>query len=750
LPLLETFKTLRSEISIDMRERIFFLGLLLICQLLYSQEIIIPIETKTKALALQVTNDQHLNTVYLGERLNTETEYSKIAGVRVLNEQGASSNFLAYSTAGTNTMFEPAIACAHSDGDNSLDLRYQKHSSENNPDGSIVTRITLKDPVYDFFVELFYKAWPDEDVIEQWTVITNREKGKVVLNKFASANLYFFNREFYLTSYNGGWARELQPVETKLQQGIFSINSKLGTRENLLGSQNFMLSLDGQATEKSGEVLLGQLAWNGNYNIEFEVDAYKNLRLIAGINAYQSAYELKPNESFETPHFIYTLSNQGKGLASRNIQTWLRKHQLLNGGGERLTLLNNWEATYFDFDEQKLISLFAGAKDLGVNLFLLDDGWFGNKYPRNNDKAGLGDWQVNKNKIPNGIGNLTKEAAKAGVKFGIWIEPEMVNPKSELYEKHPDWVIKEPNRPEIYFRNQLVLDLSNPEVQDFVFQVVDNLFTEAPELSFIKWDCNAPIYNAHSKYLEKIKKPQSHLYIDYVKGLEKVLQRIRKKYPKVPMMLCSGGGGRTDYQLLKYFTEFWPSDNTDPIDRIFMQWDYSYFYPAITMCNHVTNWSDKPIKFRIDVASMGKLGFDIRVDHLSNEDLAFCKQAIKNYDAFKDVIWHGDVYHLINPYETNMASLVYVNTDKTEAVMFNYLTDWRYTTTATQRPVKLQGLDPNKLYKVTETNLKEGQSSPVSSKQNYSGEFLMKVGLNPVVTNGRTSVVLKISAVQGR
>jgi alpha-galactosidase len=727
------------------------LALILFCEGdLVAQNLVIPVQTRTKTLVLEVDKDQHLNTVYLGERLNNEKEYSDIEQVRLLNEQGATSNYAAYSTAGTNTMFEPAIACIHSDGDNSLDLRYQKHSSATDPDGSIVTRIILKDPVYDFFVELFYKTWKDEDVIEQWAVVTNKEKGKVLLNKFASANLYFFNRDFYLTSYNGGWARELQPVETRLQQGIFSINSKLGTRENLLGSQNFMLSLDGKASEQNGEVLLGQLAWNGNYNIEFEVDAYKNLRLIAGINPYQSAYELKSGESFETPPLIYTISNQGKGLASRNIQTWLRRHQLLNGDGERLTLLNNWEATYFNFDENKLISLFKGAKELGVNMFLLDDGWFGNKYPRNDDHAGLGDWQVNRNKIPNGIGNLVKEAAKAGVKFGIWIEPEMVNPKSELYEKHPDWVIREPARPEIYFRNQLVLDLSNPDVQDFVFRIVDSLFIQAPQLAFIKWDCNAPIYNAHSTYLEKAKRPQSHLYIDYVKGLEKVLQRIRKKYPAVPMMLCSGGGGRTDYELLKYFTEFWPSDNTDPIDRIFIQWNYSYYYPAITMCNHVTNWSDKPIKFRIDVASMGKLGFDIRVDELSKEDLAFCKQAIKNYDAFKDIVWHGDVYHLISPLETNLASLMYVSPDKTEAVMFNYLTDWRYTTTATQRPIKLQGLDPAKYYQLTEINLQDGRTSPVSSKKRFSGDFLMNVGVNPHVDNGRTSVVLKISAVGGK
>jgi alpha-galactosidase len=709
---------------------------------------IIPVQTQKTSLILQVTKNNHLNIEYLGSRLSQEQEYRIISSVRNLNEEGSTNNASAYPGAGTNIMFEPSIACVHADGNNSLDLQYVSHSTKSESEGSTLTTINLKDPLYDLYVDLYYRAWANEDVIEQWSVIRNQEKGKVVLNKFASASLYFYNKDYILTSYNGGWAREMQPFETHLQQGIHSISSKLGTRENLLGSQNFMLSLDGRANEDNGMVLLGQLAWNGNYNIEFEIDAYKNLRLTAGINAYQSVYELSPKESLETPRFIYTLSNKGKGGASRNIQSWVLNHRLLNGGGERLTLLNNWEATYFNFDENKIINLFKGAKELGVKLFLLDDGWFGNQYPRNDDHAGLGDWQVNKTKIPNGLNNLVNEAQKAGVKFGIWIEPEMVNPKSELYRKHPDWVIREKDRPEIYFRNQLVLDLTNPEVQDFVFKIVDDLFTQAPELAFIKWDCNAPIFNGHSPYLKRIKKPQSHLYIDYVKGLEKVLERIRNKYPKVPMMLCSGGGGRTDYSLLKYFTEFWPSDNTDPIDRIFMQWEYSYFYPSITLCNHVTNWSNKPLKFRIDVASMGKLGFDIQVDKLNTEDLAFAKEAVQNYDGFKDIVWHGTMYRLISPFETNMASLMYVNADKTEGIVFNYLSDWRYTNTATQRPIQLKGLDPGKTYRITEINLAAKTKSPINPAQTYSGEFLEKIGINPLVNGSRTSVVLKIEEVK--
>lgn len=718
---------------------------LLLTSIEVSSQVTIPVRTDEVALILQRDDNGYLRTVYLGEPLQNEDEYQDITSVRLLNEQGATRNNLAYSAAGTNAMFEPAIAVVHADGNNSLDLIYEKHTVKKEANGAVTTAVFLKDRIYDFQVELYYRAWPQENVIEQWSVISHGEKGKVLLNKFTSANLYFYDRDYYLTSYNGGWARELQPVETALQQGIHSIRSILGTRANLLGSSNFILSFDGKATEQNGDVLMGQLAWSGNYNIEFEIDAYKNLRLIAGINGYQSAYELKSGERFETPRLIYTFSTTGTGMASRNLHNWLRRHQLHDGEGDRLTLLNNWEATYFDFDEDKLISLFSGAKELGVNMFLLDDGWFGNKYPRNGDQAGLGDWQVNRKKIPHGIKNLADEAEKVGIKFGIWIEPEMVNPKSELYEKHPEWVIREPQRPEIYFRNQLVLDLTNPEVQDFVFGVVDELLTSTPELAFIKWDCNAPIFNAHSEYLRKTRKPQSHLYIDYVRGLEKVLQRVRNKYPEIPMMLCSGGGGRTDYDLLEYFSEFWPSDNTDPIDRIFMQWDYSYYYPAIAVANHVTNWSNKPLKFRIDVASMGRLGFDIEVAELDEVELAFCRQSVRNYDEFKSIVWHGDMYRLISPHATNMASLMYVDPGKSEAVMFNYLTDWRYTTTATQRPIRLQGLDPEKYYRVNEINLAENARSPIDSEAVYSGDFLMKVGINPSVNNRRTSVVLRIN-----
>ena len=332
------------------------------------------------------------------------------------------------------------------------------------------------------------------------------------------------------------------------------IDTKLGSRAAMHTHPFFEVGLDQPVREDQGSVLMGTLGWTGNFRFTFEVDNVGNLRVIPGINPYASNYELKPNEVFTTPEFIFTLSYDGAGKGSRNLHEWARNYSLKDGKGSRLTLLNNWENTGFNFNQEILAELMKEAKYLGVDMFLLDDGWFANKYPRKNDHAGLGEWDVNQNKLPGGIPALVKAAKDAEVKFGIWIEPEMVNPKSELFEKHPDWAIMLPNRATYYYRNQLVLDLSNPKVQDHVYGVVENIMKENPDVAFFKWDCNSPITNIYSPYL---KNKQGQLYIDHVRGIYNVLKRVKATYPDVPMMLCSGGGARCDYEDLKYFTEFW-------------------------------------------------------------------------------------------------------------------------------------------------------------------------------------------------
>jgi alpha-galactosidase len=719
--------------------------LLLLCvynpSLLMAQTLI-PIESASNALVLQTNKDNSVGIIYFGEKLKTTAEYAEIPVAYRQSQDFSESLNNVYTPSGSKNLMEPAIAVTHADGNNSLDLQYVAHKKETVGDQVYLYTISLKDPVYPFEVSLFYKVYYRSDVMEQWTSISHSENGNVSLQKFASFNIYLKANEFWLTQYHGDWAKEMQPEVSKMTHGIKTLDTKLGTRANLLQPSVFMVGLDGPAREDEGKVLFGALEWSGNFRIDLELDFQDNLRIIAGMNNYASIYSLKPSEVFETPKFLFLLSNNGQGEASRKMHRWARDYKILDGNGDRLTLLNNWEATYFDFNEEKLFKLLKDTKELGVDLFLLDDGWFANKYPRNNDRAGLGDWEVNKTKLPNGVISLVKEAKNNDVKFGIWVEPEMVSPKSELYEKHIDWVVRQPQRQEHYFRNQLVLDLSNPDVQDFVFNTIDNLFVQNPGLAYIKWDCNAVIYNAHSAYEEN----QSHFYIDYVKGLYNVLDRVRTKYPKTPMMLCSGGGGRVDYAALQYFTEFWPSDNTDPLERIFMQWEYSYFYPAIVSANHVTDWGKQPIKYRVDVAMMGKLGFDIVVHELQENDLKFCQQAIKNYNELKPVIFQGDQYRLLDPKENSVASLMYVKQDKSAAVIFNYLVNNRYAQ-GSAHPIKLKGLDPEKKYAIKEINIYPGRNSRIDGSKIYSGDFLMKIGFNPEVSAWRSSVICTLESV---
>ncbi len=700
----------------------------------------IILETADIALVLNVEENKDVNMVYLGNKLSKSDEYTQVTTQYKQAHDYTSMYQSAYAASGTRNLLEPAISVEHADGNQSLDLKYIDHKNDISMAGKQHVTIFMKDELYPFYVELHYLANYQDNIFEQWTVIRHEEKKNVKLTKFASANLNLKSDDFYLRSYHGDWIAEMQPETERLTHGIKTLDSKLGTRTNLLMSSYFAIGMDKIWNETQGTVLLGGLDWSGNFRIDFEKDPQDNLRIIAGINNYASHYALKPKTPFVTPKFTYTLSTKGVGEGSRNFHRWAKNNRLVDGNGERLTLLNNWESTYFDFDEKKIFHLLENTKKLGVDLFLLDDGWFGNKYPRNADTSALGDWTENKKKLPNGIASITKEADKVGVKFGIWVEPEMISPKSELYEKKPNWVVKQTNRPEYYFRNQLVLDLSNPEVQDFVFNTLDQLLQKNPSLAYIKWDCNAVIYNAYSSF----QSDQNNFYVDYTLGLYKILERFRAKYPKLPMMLCSGGGGRIDYGALNYFSEYWPSDNTDPYDRIFMQYENSLFFPAIGSANHVTTFGKQNLKFKIDVAMMGKMGFDLNLEELRPEELSFTQKAVKTYDNIKDIVWHGDLYRFSNPRENNYASLAYINSDKSKAVMFNYLTFYNHVFKTT-KPIKWQGLDPNKSYRVQEINLNK-EDKTIAEDLILSGDFLMNIGLNPVLENNRRSVVILLTA----
>ena len=704
----------------------------------------IRIATDNTDLILQVAPNGRLYQSYFGEKLLHENDVENLLWDIHAGSDGSVSQrgWEVYGGSGNEDYFEPAIAVTHSDGNPSTYLYYVSSSTQQ-VDGGTQTTINLRDDKYPVDVTLHYVAYPKENVIKTWSEIKHQEKKPVYLSRYASTMLYFNRTAYYLTEFSGDWAKEMQMSTQQLQPGKKILDTKLGSRAAMHMQPFFEVGLDQPADEQKGDVLMGTLGWTGNFRFTFEVDNAGNLRIIPAINPYASRYELKADEVFTTPEFIFTLSHEGTGAGSRNLQAWARNYQLKDGKGSRMTLLNNWENTAFNFNQEILAGLMKEAKHLGVDMFLLDDGWFGNKYPRKNDHAGLGDWEVTHDKLPGGIKALTDAAKEAGVKFGIWIEPEMVNPKSELFEKHPDWAIHYPNREMYFYRNQLVLDLSNPKVQDYVYSVVDNILKENPEVAYFKWDCNSPITNIYSPYL---KDKQGQLYIDHVRGVYNVMKRVKENHPDIPMMLCSGGGARCDYEALKYFTEFWCSDNTDPVERIFIQWGFSQFFPAKAMCAHVTSWNrNTSIKFRTDVASMCKLGFDLGLKDLSKDELTYCQEAVANWKRFQPAIMDGTQYRLVSPYESNHMAVNYVSKDKSQAILFAYDIHPRFQEKL--MAVKLQGLNPDAMYKIEEINLMPHTASTLKANGKVlSGDYLMKVGLDVFGFAQTRSHVISITA----
>ena len=728
-------------------KKILFAGALTLAALQMNAEEskVIRISTDQTDLILKVGENGRLYQTYLGEKLLHEADVNRFSWDIHAGSDGSISQrgWEVYSGSGNEDYFEPAVAITHNDGNTSTYLYYVS-SSTSPVEGGTQTTINLRDDKYPVDVTLHYVAYPKENVIKTWSEIKHQEKKPIILSTYASIMLYFCRSSYYLTEFSSDWAKEARMSSQQLQFGKKVIDTKLGSRAAMHTHPFFEVGLDQPVSENQGDVLMGTLGWTGNFRFTFEVDNAGNLRVIPAINPYASNYELKKDEVFTTPEFIFTLSNQGSSQGSRNLHEWARNYSLKDGKGTRLTLLNNWENTGFDFNQEILANLMKEAKHLGVDMFLLDDGWFGNKYPRKDDHAGLGDWEVTHSKLPGGVPALVKAAKEAGVKFGIWIEPEMVNPKSELFEKHPDWAIHDANRKTYYYRNQLVLDLSNPAVQDYVYGVVENLMKENPEIAFFKWDCNSPITNIYSPYL---KDKQGQLYIDHVRGVYNVMKRVKENYPNVPMMLCSGGGARCDYEALKYFTEFWCSDNTDPVERVYIQWGFSQFFPAKAMCAHVTSWNkNTSVKFRTDVASMCKLGFDIGLKDMTADELAYCQDAVANWKRLQPAIMDGDQYRLVSPYETNHMAVNYVSKDQRKAVLFAYDVYPRFQEKLIN--VKLQGLDPNKTYKVEEINLMPGVDSALKSNgQTYTGDYLMKVGIEVFGFAATQSHVLELTAM---
>ena len=708
-----------------------------------ARKAIIPVETEHTALILAVRNNGVLETLHFGTRIADPKAFEGyVTGMSEDNGSGP----MAYPTTGGRYIGQPALHVKYPDGYHNTELVYVSH--EVYPKGNVVsTRILLQDPVTHLQVGLFYDAYRKEDVICAHAEIRNIGKGPVQLLDYASGSLYLEADRYYLTHFHGGWADEMQMDGELLTHDTKVIESRRGTQVTQCNNPSFLVSLNADRLQENvGEVVAGALAWSGNFRLSFEMDESNRLNVLAGINPFASAYELDHGQIFETPEFIYTYSDRGAGQASRNLHAWARNYGVYGGGQVNPTLLNSWEGAYFNFTTETLLRMIDDAAGMGLEMFVLDDGWFAKDYPRNGDDAGLGDWEVNTAKLPEGIDYVASYAHGKGLKFGIWIEPEMVNPQSNLAHRHPEWVVQSPGREPYQSRNQWVLDLSNPAVQDFVFGIFDNTMKLSGNIDYIKWDCNRIVSNFGSTYLGG---EQDRFFVEYTQGIYNVMRRLRAKYPDTIVQCCSSGGGRVDYGALKYFNEIWTSDNTDAFTRAYIQYATNLIYPACVMASHVSavpnhqTGNVTPLKFRFDMACSGRLGMELQPRNLTDRERALADRCIRSYKEYRDLVFTGDVYRLASPYEGDYYALMYVSQDQRRAVVYTYCLKYQNRAVGAH-PFRLDGLDPARRYKVTELNV--NRSCWWGSGQAHAGDFLMNGGFNPVLLRTFDSAIFYLES----
>jgi len=685
------------------------------------------VETPNTVLILHADEGKDLRMDYYGE---------KVATLQQLRDGGDAFDFSALPAFGTVDMIHlPALQVQHANGDQNLELHVTGYASIN--DGSaIIHEFTMQDKLLPVTVKLYYKANQKVDIIETWTEITHQEKKAVTLKRYDSGHLVIRRGDVWLTHLHGDWCAEAGITQEPLTAGLQVIRNTDGARNAHCDAPELMLSLDGQPQENSGRTIGAALCWSGNYELRINTNNKREHHLYCGIDPQASEYVLEPKEVFATPHLALTFSSEGMGGVSRTFHRWARTEGMLHRGMQTGDiLLNSWEGLYFDINEERMIQMMDDIKSLGGELFVMDDGWFGDKYQRNDDSSTLGDWVVDKKKLPNGLKALVEAARQRGIKFGIWIEPEAVNTKSELFEKHPEWALQTKGRELKLGRGgtQLVLDMTNPQVQEFAFKIVDDLLSQYPEIAYIKWDANASIQNVGSLYLPIQK--QTNLYVDYHRGLLNVLQRIRQKYPDVVIQDCASGGGRANYGLLPYFDEFWVSDNTDALQRVYIQYGTSLFFPANAMAQHIGGapyWNTGgrviPLKFRCDVAMSGRLGIELQPKHMNDEERQQVMTCFKDYKELRQVVQTGNLYRLVSPYnKKGVSSIMFVDDARQQAAFFVYKTANYYNQPLPR--IRLAGLDADRTYTLTEKNVRVGQKPCDLNGKQFTGRFLMEVGL---------------------
>jgi alpha-galactosidase len=630
------------------------------------------LDTTHTTYAFRVLPTGQLEHLYYGRRLHLK---DTVASLDALTEKHAfapgNSNVydqehkaysledmrLEMSAYGKGDLRDPFVEIVHEDGGRTSDFLFEKAEvrqgkeafetlpgsyDESGKVGHLV--ITLRDNAYDISLELHYYVYEDCDVITRSAKLINNTHRTISLLRLMSTQLDFDMPGYVMTTFHGAWAREMQRDDFLVSSGRHVNSSYAGTSSSR--ANPFVMLHPVQTTEDAGDCYGINLIYSGNHYESVEVNSFGKTRFLAGINPQGFDWKLSAKQEFEAPEAVMTYSCEGYNGMSRNMHAFVREH-IVRGEWKHKTrpvLLNSWEAAYFDINESKLLKLAKAGKELGIELFVMDDGWFGK---RDNDETSLGDWDVNPKKLPGGLKGLADKIKALGLDFGIWVEPEMVNQDSELYRTHPEWAMAIPGKPHTEGRNQRILDLANPEVQDFIVEKMTQVFSSA-DISYVKWDMNRIFSDYYSPALPP--EQQGEVGHRYVLGLYRCMAELTKRFPKILFEGCSAGGNRFDLGILSYFPQIWASDDTDPLCRSEIQTGYSYGYPMSTVTAHVSASPNHqtlrvtPLETRFNVAAFGVFGYELNFCDMKKEDLAAVKAQIELYKEWREVLQWGTFY----------------------------------------------------------------------------------------------------------
>jgi len=697
------------------------------------------LSTSKTSYVLKVLGSNHVAHVYWGKKIKAKNlDYvlrSKNWGSFLTNTDNIDDFMLEmtpqeYPGYGSTDLRTPAVELQFSDGTSATDFRYESHNiyvgknKLNNLPATYVEdeneamtlELTLVDSLKNVKLILSYSVFEEFDAITRSVKIINESNEDVNINRVLSANVDFRDSDYELLQLSGAWARERHIIRKEIRSGSQSIESRRGSSSH---AQNpFMALVRKDTTEQHGEVYGFSLIYSGNFLANVEVDMYENARVQIGINPFDFTWLLKSKEEFTAPEAVLVYSNEGLTGMS-HIYNCLYGKRLCKGKYRdevRPILINNWEATYFDFNETKIKEIAREATNLGMELFVLDDGWFGK---RDDDNSSLGDWFVNEEKLKGGLNQLATEINEMGLQFGLWFEPEMVSPISELYKEHPDWCIHIPGRNRSEARRQLILDYSREDVCNYIIEKISEVLSSAP-ISYVKWDMNRNMSEIGSAKLPANR--QREVAHRYILGLYKVLEEITTRFPDVLFESCSGGGGRFDPGMLYYMPQTWTSDNTDAIERLKIQFGTSMVYPNASIGCHVSavpnHQVDRitPIETRGVVAMSGNFGYELDITKLPESEKEIIKEQVKLYKEIRETIQFGKCYRLSSPFENNDIAWMFISKDCEEIIVSFVRTLAKPNSKFIS--LKLVGLDESLKYEILGENIIVG------------GDELMNIGLN--------------------